>query len=77
MVPIASIGRKGGTPGQFSFLKELLSAKTMNSIVCYAFNDRIQVFDADLNLRTQNLGRKGNKNGCLYSPCVFDFETSS
>ena len=68
-----SAGSKGDGPGEFSFPNGIRFGKDDKLYVCDSGNDRVQVFDGDLNFE-RVIGSKGEGNGCFIYPTDLDFD---
>ncbi len=73
---VKSTGRKGSGPGQFNFPSGIQLSKDNELYVCDSRNNRIQIFDKDLNF-IRILGKEGSTESCLLnSPNGLDFDDS-
>ena len=70
---LASAGGRGFLPGLFHFANSLKVSKCNEVYVCDTKNNRIQVFDTNLNF-LRSIGKKGNGPGEFNTPDDLDFD---
>ena len=71
---VKSVGRTGSNPGEFIFPNGIRQSKEKEIYVCDSFNNRIQIFDEDLNLIRIIGGEQGDGDGCFNIPNTLDFD---
>ena len=72
---IGKIGGRGKRPGEFNFPKGLRVNNREELYVCDSYNDRIQVFDLDLNFKRE-FGGPGTGKGQFSYPAGVEFESN-
>ena len=72
---IKTIGRLGSNKAEFYVPNGLRVSKELELYVCDSFNNRLQVFDLDLNFK-RSFGRKGTGKGQFTFPSDVDFDSS-
>lgn len=72
---IKSVGGRGKLGGQFDFPRGLRVSKQGELYVCDSYNNRIQIFDLDLNFK-RSFGVTGTRKGQFSFPSDVEFDTS-
>jgi DNA-binding beta-propeller fold protein YncE len=71
---IKTVGRSGKRDAEFNFPNGLRVSKNDELYVCDSHNNRVQVFDLDLNFK-RSFGKKGTGRGQFDFPADVDFDS--
>ena len=69
------VGQLGNGKGEFNYPNGLRISKNCELYVCDTCNNRVQVFDLDLNFK-RSFGKKGNGKGQFNLPADVDFDST-
>ena len=72
---IKVVGQLGNGKGEFDYPNGLRISKNCELYVCDSYNNRVQVFDLDLNFK-RSFGKKGNGKGQFHFPADVDFDST-
>ena len=71
---IKVVGQLGNGKGEFHYPNGLRISKNCELYICDSYNNRVQVFDLDLNFK-RSFGKKGNGKGQFNFPADVDFDS--